>query len=38
MPKSFVPEVPFATFNGYPFEIHIFQRKNDVDIALYGSD
>ncbi len=36
--KSFVPGTPITTFNGYPFEVHIFQKATDREIALYGSD
>lgn len=35
--KSFVPEPPFTTFKGHLFEIHIFQKWNDVRTAVYAS-
>jgi hypothetical protein len=34
--KSFGPDPPVTTFNGYAFEVHIFQKATDRDRALHG--
>lgn len=36
--KSYVSDPPFITFNGYRFEIHIFQKRSDTEPALYVQD
>lgn len=33
--KSFVPAQPFKTLGNAPFEVHIFQKTTDAEIALY---
>jgi hypothetical protein len=33
--KSFVPAPPFKTLGNAPFEVHIFQKTTDAEIALY---
>jgi hypothetical protein len=36
--KSFGPDPPVTTFNGYAFEVHIFQKATDREVALYTAD